>query len=224
MFNNDAVNHTLGRFQVCIGPMGSGKTSRVIGFALNNEKRLKDVAQKKSVSILMVRPSRDERIADQYIFTTHGNHLHYDVREHENVDVVVLGYNHEFELSLKYRGYDIYIFDEGQFFEIGIAKILSQLAFDGKEIFFTALLHDFKDEIFTTTQTVMSLPEVSNIKKLYNQCSLCGKNGFHSARMLNGKIVEAGPQIIIGGMEDEPDKYIYIGICTYCKKNALCKI
>jgi len=224
MFDDNNINHVLGRFQVRVGPMGSGKTSRVIGFSLNNEKRFKDVAKKQSVRILLVRPSKDTRINDPYVFKTHGNHLQYDAREHENVSVAVLPYGRESELLITYQGYDIYIFDEGQFFEIGLARTLSQLAFNGKEIYFTGLLHDFKDEIFLTTQAVMTLPEVSNVKKLYNQCSLCGKNGFHSARMLNGKIVNSGPQIMIGGMKDEPDNYSYIGICTYCKKKALGQI
>jgi thymidine kinase len=146
------------------------------------------------------------------------------VREHQNVSVVVIKTGFEHELIIKYNQYDLYIFDEGQFFDQKIAQYLSELVFMGKRIYFTALLHDFKDEVFPTTQAVMTLPEVSNIKKLYNQCSICGKDGLHSARMYQGKIVSAGPQVLIGDMGSSEKEYTYIGICTYCKKQALGKI
>jgi hypothetical protein len=39
--------------------------------------------------------------------------------------------------------------------------------------------------------------------------------------MLNGKILNFGPQIVIGDLDNKAIDYSYIGVCAYCKKIAL---
>jgi thymidine kinase len=208
-------NNKLGKLRVACGPMFATKTQWVIMMALQNQLRKKEDGS--YYQILMIRPDGDTRFDDKHIFVTHDGKLRIDIRDFDNIDVLVVERGEE--ISLLDSDYDVYIFDEGHFFHPGLKDVILRLLTAGKKIYFAALDYDFVDHPFPTTAAILLLPEAKIFRK-YNQCSICGHSGGRSARLYRGRIVMSGPREMIGDNADR-DGYSYIGVCLPCKLSLI---
>lgn len=207
------------------GPMFSTKTKKVIRKAKNTKVIASLVNGKITMSpaqILIVRPGQDSRFNDKYVFTTHANRkTDFKRKQWKNIDVKVLPYGQEEEL-LETEA-NLVIFDEGQFFSPPVATVVAQLIKNGKEIYFTGLLHDFQDKVFPTSEAMMRSKETTNIRKLWAQCSRCqGEMAFSSARVdKSDKIINEGAQVMIGDDKLNKEEIRYIAIHQQCRMREL---
>ncbi len=76
------------------------------------------------------------------------------------------------------------------------------------------LLTNFKTELFEGSKRLVELAD--SLEEIKSVCS-CGNKATVNARIKNGKVVNSGKEIVIGGDET------YEGMCYYCYKKSLVK-
>jgi len=212
-------------FKVRVGSMYSTKTKKIIQKARNSKYGQKLVGGEIiafPLRILIVRPQKDTRFEDKNVFTTHGNKsFDFGTSEWDHVDIWVVPFGKE--NNLLSSDHDLILIEEGQFFSPKIAPILAELNEKGMEIYFTGLLHDFQDNVFPTSEAVMSLKEVTNIRKLWAQCNCCQEyTALLSSRLdENDKIIYEGPQEVVGSDVLNTQKIKYVAHCHRCKWGLL---
>lgn len=182
--------------KVYYGCMCSEKSGDMLKRALEAE-----VFQKKK--ILFLKPSVDDRFGEEVVQSRTGlkaiaHNLPCDLGEtweHLRKSAVLAGENVD--------GYDIFAFDEGQFFSKEIVSIIKYLVSKGKDVMVAALNLDFRGKpIGYTGELLLNADEVIH-KKAY--CSVCGKPALYSQRLVDGKPYTAGEgNVFIGDSEYEP--------------------
>jgi thymidine kinase len=98
--------------------------------------------------------------------------------------------------------FDIYAFDEAQFFDEEIVNVCLRLAQKGKTVYVSGLDLDYRSVPFSGMATLMAL--ATSVTKLQAQCSACGKPASRSFR----KTLET--QRILLGKEN------YAPLCLTC--------
>lgn len=215
-------------FKVVVGPMFATKTIKVVKKARNTKVIATFINGKLTISpanILILRPETDARFDDKNVFTTHtGNSFNFSEPQWEHINVAVVPYGKEQELLDTEA--NLIIVDECQFFSTEIATVLTELVKSGKNVYSTGLLHDFKGNVFTTSEAVMKSSAVTSIRKLWSQCGRCHEEGaMLSARIdENDKIVSEGTQVMVGDDEPNEEKMRYIAIHHRCKMMELGEI
>lgn len=169
-------------FELITGPMSCGKTEELL-----RRIRRAIIAKKK---VKVISPDIDTRAHGDYIESRNG--LWLDAIKVKNAAQV---------LSIVKDDDEIIAFDELQFFDEYIVKVISKLMDSGKKVIGTGLDLDFKAEPFGYMPELMCL--ATNVDKLAAVCMKCGgDNATRTQRLVDGMPVDKNsPLIMIGGNE-----------------------
>ena len=163
-----------GKIELIIGPMFSGKSTRLI------EQMRKYVYKAKKT--IMVKYYADQRYSEKSEVVTH------DLIKYDSINCKLL--RNSFETL---KQYDVIGIDEGQFFA-DLVEICEELALMGKNILIAALNGDFRMEPFPVIQRIIA--KADKIKLLKAYCFNCHKDAKFSLR-----IVQSNETVLIGAGE-----------------------
>ena len=163
-----------GKIELILGPMFSGKSTRLI------ETIRKYVYKAKKT--IMIKFFADKRYSEKSEVVTH------DLIKYDSIDCKNL--RDSFELLKKY---DVIGIDEGQFFP-DLVEVCEELALLNKTIIIAALNGDFRMEPFPVISRIIS--KADKIKLLKAYCFHCHKDAKFSLR-----IVQSNETVLIGAGE-----------------------
>ncbi|MDG6928596.1 MAG: thymidine kinase [Nitrososphaerota archaeon] len=173
-----------GKLVVIMGPMFSGKTSRLVELL---EREM--IAGRK---ISLFKPEIDGRYSQSEVVTHKGIRLPAEV-----VPVDRGGVRRIME-----RSADSYVVgvDEAQFWpsEAELPKALDGLSFSGKTVYASLLNRDHQGEPFGAAMELLS--RADEVHSLTAVCARCGDDASFTQRVLEGRAV-FGEQVQIGGKE-----------------------
>ena len=180
----------MGKLYFYYSAMGAGKSLDLIRTAYNYEE--------KGMSVLVLSPSIDKRYGENIVKSRAGLSRE-SISISKDVDII-----NRFDVGL----YNCLLVDEVQFFSKNQIKQLYRISwyYDIPVICF-GLRADFRLEPFEASAYLLSLAD--EIKELKTICK-CGKKATISARIIDGKVVTSGDQILIGGNES------YEAMCKDC--------
>ena len=167
-------NNNCGKIELILGPMFSGKSTRLI------ETIRKCVYKNKKT--IMIKFIDDQRYTKKSEVVTH-DQIKYDSIDCKNL-------TESFDLL---KDYDIIGIDEGQFFP-DLVEISEKLAHLNKTVIIAALNGDFRMEPFPVIARI--IPKADKIKLLKAYCFNCHKDAKFSLR-----IVQSNETVLIGAGE-----------------------
>ena len=150
-----------GKIELILGPMFSGKSTRLIELI-----RKSVYKAKKSI---MIKFFADQRYSEKSEVVTH------DLIKYDSIDCKNL--RDSFELL---KNYDVIGIDEGQFFP-DIVEVCQDLALLKKTVIVAALNGDFRIEPFPVISRL--IPKADKIKLLKAYCFHCHKDAHFSLRI-----------------------------------------
>ena len=163
-----------GKIELILGPMFSGKSTRLI------ELMRKYVYKAKKT--IMVKFYADQRYTDKSEVVTH------DLIKYDSINCKIL--RNSFDT---FKEYDVIGIDEGQFFA-DLVEVCEELALMGKIVLIAALNGDFRMEPFPVIQRIIA--KADKIKLLKAYCFNCHKDAKFSLR-----IVQSNETVLIGAGE-----------------------
>lgn len=169
------------------GAMNAGKSIQAITVRYNYMERHQ--------SVLLFKPSTDTREGVQFIRARIGLDAPLDALITPDQDVFEL-----FRRMVREKGRPACILvDEAQFLTPAQVEQFCDLS-DREDIPVMAfgLRSDFRGELFPGSAALLALAD--RIEELKTIC-WCGRKAIMNARVVNGKVVMEGPQVLIGGNE-----------------------
>ena len=160
-----------GKIELILGPMFSGKSTRLI------ELMRKYVYKAKKT--IMVKYYADQRYSQKSEVVTH------DLIKYDSINCKIL--RNSFDT---FKEYDVIGIDEGQFFA-DLVEVCEELALMGKIVLIAALNGDFRMEPFPVIQRIIA--KADKIKLLKAYCFNCHKDAKFSLR-----IVQSNETVLIG--------------------------
>lgn len=170
-----------GYIELVVGPMYSGKSEELI-------RRLKRAMIAKQ-EVLVFKPSIDDRYSVE------------DVTSHSGVKLQAIALsNLEDVWEAITPNVQVVGFDEVQFFDKEIVKIVAKLADQGIRVICAGLDMDFKAEPFGVIPELMARAEF--VDKLQAVCMVCGQPATRTQRIIDGKPAKYDdPVILVGATE-----------------------
>lgn len=107
-----------------------------------------------------------------------------------------------------YDGETIYLVDEAQFLSTrAVGVIVAQAYLYEAKVFSYGLLKDFQNKLFDGSQAWIE--HASSLQEIKTTCSVpgCGHKATHNLRLLDGKPMYTGEQVMIGDLE-------YLSVCA----------
>ena len=183
------------------GTMGSSKSAQALMCKFNYEQ--------KGMKVLLVKPALDNRgdidrpkvrsriglVADCFTIT-----------QDQNFTDLFDSFKNQF-------GCDCIIVDEAQFCTTEHINQLKELA-RFVPVLCYGLLTDFKSKLFEGSKRLVELAD--SLQEIKSVCR-CGRKSTVNARFVDGKCVDDGPVVLIGGDES------YENMCYWCWKEELKK-
>ena len=165
------------------GAMGSSKTANAIMVQYNYQER--------GQNALMLKPRLDNRDGERVVGSRSG--LSAPCRYVEELD--------DIDLS----SYDCIIVDEAQFLTKAQVQRLVEIVDDMDiPVICYGLRADFQGNLFEGSQWLMAWADT--IEEIKTVC-WCGRKATTNARLMDGKVVKSGAQIVLGGNES------YVALC-----------
>lgn len=93
----------------------------------------------------------------------------------------------------------VFAFDEAHFFGAAFPEVCEALVDEGKRVIVAGLDLNFRAEPFGPMPVLMALAD--EVVKLTAVCTVCGAPATRTQRLMGGKPVLAGPEVLIGGLE-----------------------
>jgi thymidine kinase len=172
-----------GRLEVICGPMFAGKTTEL--------QRRVNAARAAAKRVLVLKPSRDTRYADDAIVTHTGMRL--DARAIScAADMLAFA-----------ADVDIIAIDEIHFFADQAIEPIALLRERGTSVIVAGCDIDHFGDLFTPFDTL--IPRASEVLRLTGVCHRCGAPSTHSQRL-----VATTERIIVGGAKE------FIATCAAC--------
>ena len=179
----------MGRLELIIGPMFSGKTSRLI--EIYNEKRIL-----KRETVFAINYDKDMRYGnDQIISHDHQRMPSSNVSQLSQI-------NMDYNTSRLFEKATVIFINEAQFFRDLKPWILRYLETTDKTFILCGLDSDFKRERFGDLLDLV--PHADKVTKLYGTCSVCSEKSLYTHR-----ITHEQHQEVIGNSN-------YIPVCRAC--------
>ena len=163
-----------GKIELIIGPMFSGKSTRLIGLIRKYTYKAKKT--------IMIKFFADKRYSEKSEVVTH------DLLKYDSIDCKNLREHFD-----QIKAYDVIGIDEGQFFP-DLVEVCEELALMKKTIIVAALNGDFRMEPFPVIAKLIS--KADKIKLLKAYCFHCHKDAKYSLR-----IVQSNETVLIGAGE-----------------------
>lgn len=178
------------------GCMGSSKTANALMVKFNYEE--------KGYKVALIKPAIDDRDGTNIIKSRIGlQSKTIVVSKAEDVK--------EWYLSLSNKP-NVIIVDEAQFLTESQVNQLKDIAIEYIPVLCFGLKSDFMTHLFEGSKRLFEIAD--SIQEIKSICK-CGRKAEVNARVKNGKIIDTGNQIEIGGNES------YIGVCYKCWKEGL---
>lgn len=176
-----------GRLEVITGCMFSGKTEELLRRVVRAR-----IARKE---VFLAKPELDSRYAAEEVVTHYGrslpcHRLPTDVSWRSFREMVT---EHVLERM------DVFAFDEANFFGPDFPEVCEKLAEEGKLVIVAGLDLNFRGEPFGPVPLLLALAD--EVVKLQAVCVVCGAPATRTQRLVAGKPVTTGPEVLIGGEE-----------------------
>lgn len=182
----------MGRLEVIVGPMYSGKSEELM-----RRLRRSTIAGK---SVVLFKPQFDRR------------YKHNQVVSHAGMEMDAILLTDVSQLRVDAFGYDVVGIDEVQFFT-DIWEPIMYMAGRGQTVVVSGLDQTFRREPFGEIPTLLSLAD--RIDKLSAVCHSCGADATLTQRLIDGKPAPFdGPTVQVGGLES------YEARCRKCFQTA----
>ena len=174
----------IGRLEVITGSMFSGKSEELI----RRIRRAKYAKQK----IVVFSPSIDNRYGENKVYSHNKNNVDsYSVKNIEQMEKIMLD-----NIDARVIG-----IDEIQFFDPQIVDFCKKYVDLGRRIIVAGLDLDFRANPFIPMPELMSIAD--EVNKLSAICTVCGKPGYASQRLINGEpAYEDDPLVLVGASEN----------------------
>ncbi|MDD6920027.1 MAG: thymidine kinase [Eubacteriales bacterium] len=171
--------------------MNAGKSIELIKVAYNYEERGKRV--------LCMAPSVDEKNDNVTISSRVGlSREALAIKENINILEIFMRENEKYPI-------DCILIDEGQFLKKHHVQELVEIVDSlNVPVMVYGLKNDFKNELFEGSQYLLIYAD--KIEEIKTIC-WCGRKATMNARVIDGRIVKEGKQIVVGGNE------MYISLC-----------
>lgn len=194
-------NNTTGYLELIIGPMFSGKTSKL----LEIYKQCKFC----NIPVSIINHSLDDRYHESML-SSHDKIMAPCLKTKKLGDLWFIAdtddcCNHDIEEIINFQKADIILINEGQFFP-DLYPVVIDMLHNNKKIYISGLDGDFERKRFGSMLDLV--PLCDKITKLASLCSLCkdGTPGIFSMRLTDQK-----EQTIVGSTN-------YIPVCRQCYK------
>lgn len=176
-----------GRLEAVTGCMFSGKTEELL--------RRVERARIAKKEVLLFKPELDTRYAVEEVVTHYGRSLPCR-RLPTNISWP--------EFSQLLTGHpspvtNVFAFDEANFFGPSFPELCERLVSIGKRVIVAGLDLNFRGEPFGPMPGLLALADET--VKLSAVCTVCGEPATRSQRLVGGKPVVGGPEVLIGGLE-----------------------
>lgn len=161
-----------------VGPMFAKKTLLM----------LHDVSAAEATgrNCLVFKPNIDDRFAKNVVRSRAGG-------EHVAFSIPINGVQKIYDIVLKQKNVDLAAFDEVQFFNPKIVKVIKNLAQFGIQIVFSGLNRDYRGNAFPVMEkliplaTDLTVVEAKCMASINGDKRLCGANAQMTQRLLNEK-------------------------------------
>ncbi|HLO12792.1 MAG TPA: thymidine kinase [Pseudoneobacillus sp.] len=173
--------------KVIVGGMFAGKSTEV-----QRQGKRYEIAKKR---VLYIKPTLDLRYSKNEIVTHDGQKVNAIRVEADQVVVTLKDYVND---------YDVFAFDEIQFFYSSVIGMIQTLLLKDKVVICGGLDLDYTGKPFNITAQLLAMAD--DVTKLHAVCSSCGNDAYISARKTNNK------QRIVVGNE-------YTPLCRKCFKD-----
>lgn len=177
-----------GRLEVVCGSMFSGKTEELL-------RRLKRAEFAKQ-NVLTIKHSIDKRknMCEASIVSHMGRQCPAVIvnSDLENIEKII-------EIAVS-KNIDVVGIDEIQFFPQEIISVICDLVENGKRVIVAGLDLDFRGEPFGITPSILAIAD--EVLKLKAICVVCGKDAYHTQRIINGNPAKYSDPIILVGAEE----------------------
>jgi thymidine kinase len=171
-------NWAIGRIEVLVGPMFSGKTAQLILKVTQ--------AQAIGLKVQVFKPKLDTRGLSHEVRSCAG--LHIEARPVGDATDI---------LKLLEPNTNVVALDEAQFFELAVVNVCRALADRGKRVIVAGLDMDFRGEPFGPMPQLLAMAEV--VHKLTALCTVCGEPASFTQRLVNGKPARYSDPIVLVG-------------------------
>jgi thymidine kinase len=200
MTTSSSLLNSKGYLELIIGPMYSGKTSKLL--EIYKQCKFCDI------SVCVINHSLDKRYHDSML-SSHDKvmvpclnieNLHDLWFNNGEIDLTVFGDNTNYNLI---RNSDVILINEGQFFN-NLYNVVNDMLKNNKVVYVCGLDGDFERKKFG--EILDLIPLCDKVTKLTSLCSLCknGRHGIFSMRISNEK-----EQTVIGSEN-------YLPVCRNC--------
>ncbi len=167
------------------GTMDSAKTLNLLAVAHNYRKQGKRV--------LLLKPFVDDRFGRERIASRSGLEAPCDLTCRP--DTV-------FDVE-QFRGIDCVLVDEAQFLSPGVVEQLRMISLlMNIPVICYGLRTDFRTRSFPGSQRLMELAD--SIEEVKVTCQYCGRKAVFNVRMVDGRAVVEGEQVLLGDAEYAP--------------------
>jgi len=191
----------MSRLYFKYGTMGSSKSAQALMAKFNYEQ--------KGMKVLLLKPSLDDRGDSgkkHYVRSRIG------LKSECNIFTPSTSIISLYEKMVEENGnYDCVIVDEAQFCTRGQVDDFKTITKDIPVLCY-GLLTNFKCELFEGSKRIVELAD--SMTEIKSVCR-CGKKSTINARFINGKCVDEGPVVFIGGDES------YENLCYWCWQKEL---
>ncbi len=179
----------MGRIEVIVGPMYSGKTEELI-----RRIRRTRVAGRKAV---VFKPAIDHRYSMRQISS------------HAGVMLDAILVERASDILASSDDADVVAIDEAQFLDDAIVAVCDALAEKGKRVLVAGLDTDFRGEPFVQVGKLMAIADL--VTKLDAVCEVCGAPATRTQRIVNGVPASYGDPIVLVGAKEA-----YQARCRQC--------
>ena len=193
----------MGRMYFRYGAMGASKTAQALITQYNYQER--------GLNVLLIKPAMDTRDGVTTLRSRIGLASEAIVVAPED-DVFTLFVRGSTREDGTMRPYDVVIADESQFLTPTQVEQLRNIVdtYD-VPVFCYGLRTDFQTHLFPGSKRILELTD--EMEEIKTVCD-CGRKAVVNARLVNGKPVFEGDQVMLGGNES------YIAMCHKCWNKA----
>ncbi|WCK56961.1 thymidine kinase (plasmid) [Aneurinibacillus sp. Ricciae_BoGa-3] len=177
-----------GFITVITGPMFSEKSGELI-------KRCEKLVKYGGKTVKAYKPKEDTRFSEGEIVSRIGYRLPATNIPKEITNEIIE------QILQETKSFDVVAFDEVQFFNKNIMKLVEELAYRKKHVIVDGLNMDYRGKEFGYIGGILAMADEP--VKLTAYCACCKKPmGAFTQRLVNGKPAKLGPIVLIGDSEN----------------------
>ncbi len=175
-----------GKLEVITGPMFAGKTEELL--------RRVERARIAKKTVILFKPELDTRYAREQVVTHNGRAFPCFL-----LPSALDPQTFAARAPKEWENAEVLAFDEAHFFGTAFPVLCEALVARGKRVIVAGLDLNFRGEPFGPMPALLALAD--EVQKLSAVCTVCGNPATRSQRLVDGRPVIEGPEVLIGGLE-----------------------